>query len=45
MEEITGDTFPYSLLYNDLPSTPIDFYEEANHIRGPQTNGKPQFRI
>jgi hypothetical protein len=26
------------LFYNGLPSTPKDFYEQANHIRGPQTN-------
>jgi hypothetical protein len=41
---IIGDVFKiavkYSsiLFYNGVPSTPIDFYEQANHIRGPQTN-------
>jgi hypothetical protein len=32
------NSLPYHFMYDGLPSTPIDFYEQANHIRGPQTN-------
>jgi hypothetical protein len=41
---ITGNVFKlavyYSpvLIYNGLPSAPIDFYKQASHIRGQQTN-------
>ena len=30
--------YSHKLFYNGLPTTPIDFFEQANHIRGPQTN-------
>jgi hypothetical protein len=30
--------YSHKLFYNGLPTTPIDFFEQANHIQGPQTN-------
>jgi hypothetical protein len=33
-----GVSFSSILFYIGPPSTPIDFYEQANHIRRPQTN-------